>query len=50
MESSDWDNLVKSTRQSMLNSPHQYLSDLQNESDSDLAIHRLFDEFLNEIE
>ena len=48
LENVDWENLVRSTEQSILNSPDQYLSDLPKESISNLAIHRLFDEFLNE--
>jgi len=44
----DWENLVRSTEQSVVNSPDQYLSDFPKEGISGLAIHRLFDEFLNE--
>jgi hypothetical protein len=46
--SKDWEKLVRSTEQSILNSPDQYLSDLPNEITSEHTIHRLFDEFLDE--
>lgn len=44
----DWEKFVKSTEQSIVNSPNQYLSDFPKEGISDLVIHSLFDEFLNE--
>jgi len=45
----DWENLVRSTERSIVNSPHQYLSDFPNGRISNTAIHHLFDEFLNEL-
>ena len=45
----DWENLVRNTEQSIVNSPDQYLSDFPNGRISNSAIHRLFDEFLNEL-
>jgi hypothetical protein len=45
----DWEHLVRTTEKSVRNSPDQYLSEFPNERISDLAIHHLFDEFLNEL-
>jgi len=45
----DWEHLVRTTEQSIRNSPDQYLSESPNGRISDLAIHHLFDEFLNEL-
>jgi hypothetical protein len=43
-----WKKLVRSTEQSILKSPDQYLSDFSKEDISNLVIHRFFDEFLDE--
>jgi hypothetical protein len=45
----DWENLVRATEQSIINSPDQYLSDFPNGRISDLVIHHLFEEFRNEL-
>jgi hypothetical protein len=44
----DWVYLVKTTEQSIMNSPDQYLSDVPNGRISDLVIQHLFEQFLNE--
>ncbi len=49
LNSKDWEHLVRTTEQSIMNSPDQYLSDLPNDRSSDTVIHHLFDEFLNEL-
>ena len=48
LDNKNWENLVRSTRQSILNAPDQYLSGLPPGANSDLVIHGLFDEFLGE--
>lgn len=45
----DWEHLVRTTEQSVMNSPHQYLSDFPEGCASDSVIHHLFEEFLNEL-
>jgi len=45
----DWEHLVRTTEQSITNSPHQYLSDVPEGRVSDSVIHHLFEEFLNEL-
>jgi len=45
----DWQHLVRTTEQSIRNSPDQYLSDFPNDRSSDTVIHHLFEEFLNEL-
>jgi len=45
----DWERLVRTTEQSIMNSPDQYLSDFPNGRNSDSVIHHLFEEFLNEL-
>ena len=45
----EWGHLVKTTEQSIMNSPHQYLSDFPDGQVSDSVIHHLFEEFLNEL-
>lgn len=45
----DWEHLVRTTKQSIMNSPHQYLSDFPNEPISGSVIHHLFEEFINEL-
>lgn len=49
MDSGNWENLVRSTEQSILNAPDQYLSGSPDEYNSHSVIHSLFDEFLNEL-
>jgi hypothetical protein len=44
----DWGHLVRTTEQSILNSPNQYLSDFPEGRVSDSVIHHLFEEFLAE--
>lgn len=44
----DWEGLVRSTEQSIIKSPDQYLSDFPNGRISNEAIRHLFDEFLEE--
>jgi hypothetical protein len=45
----DWEHLVRTTEKSIMNSPDQYLSDIPNGRISDLIIHQLFKEFLDEL-
>ena len=49
LNNEDWKVLVRSTEQSIANSPDQYLSDFPNGRISNAAIRHLFDEFLNEL-
>lgn|GEM_PF-2446365 len=49
LNNKEWEHLVRTTEQSIKNSPDQYLSDFPSGHISDLVIHHLFEEFLNEL-
>jgi thioredoxin reductase len=44
----DWENFVNRTEQSIINAPNQFLSDPPKKEILDLAIHKVFEEFLSE--
>jgi hypothetical protein len=44
----EWENLVRRTEQSIVNSPHQYLSELPRKDQINQIIFELFEEFLRE--
>jgi hypothetical protein len=48
MNKEEWDDFVKRTEQSIVNSSDQYLSDLPNK-DKVIVIHHLFDDFFKEM-
>ena len=48
LDDADWKELVSQTKQSIINSPDQYLANLPKKDVLDLLIERLFKEFLNE--
>jgi hypothetical protein len=44
----EWESLVRRTKQSIVNSPDQYLSELPQKDEIDQIIFELFEEFLRE--
>ena len=48
LNNKDWEKLVSTTKQSIIKSPHEYLSIVPDEQVTDSAIHYLFEQFLNE--
>lgn len=49
LKGEDWINFVKRTKDNILNSPSQYLSNLTEREALEKVINQIFEEFVNEI-